>query len=274
MKKYIMIIDVSKCHGCHNCFLACKDEHVGNTWAPVSMPQPRHEQRWRNILLNERGQYPLVDPVCMPTNCMMCENAPCVKAGNGAVYRRDDGLVLIDNEKAIGRKDLVGACPYHTIWWNDELQLPQKCTFCAHLLDEGWTETRCSQICPTGATKFMAVEEAELSSFIEQEGLERYKDEFGTKPMVFYKNLYRFTKCFISGSLIMDGECCEEAEITVFGEDGKIASRAVSNQYGDFYADKLEIGTYNVKISANGKTLSVEAVRVDPSVYLGELTFK
>ena len=125
MKRYIMIIDVSKCHGCHNCFLACKDEHVGNTWAPVSMPQPRHGQRWRNILLNERGQYPLIDPVCMPVNCMMCENAPCVKAGNGAIYRRDDGLVLIDNDKAVGRKDLVGACPYHAIWWNEELKAPR-----------------------------------------------------------------------------------------------------------------------------------------------------
>ena len=90
--------------------------------------------------------------------------------------------------------------------------------------------------------------------------------------MVFYKNLYRFTKCFISGSLIMDGECCEGAEITVFGEDGKIASRAVSNQYGDFYADKLEAGNYNVKISAADKTLSIDAVHVDRSVYLGELT--
>ena len=272
MAKYGFIIDVDRCNGCYSCFLACKDEHVGNTWAPVSMPQPRHEHRWRNILLNERGQYPLVDPVCMPVNCMMCENAPCIKAGNGAVYRRDDGLVLIDNEKAVGRKDLVGTCPYHAIWWNAELDLPQKCTFCAHLLDAGWTETRCSQICPTGATKFMAVEENELPSLIEKEGLERYKDEFGTKPMVFYKNLYRFTKCFISGSLIMDGECCEGAEITVFDKDGQIASRTSSNQYGDFYADELENGVFDVKIAANDKTLNIENVNVVSSVYMGELT--
>ncbi len=47
------------------------------------------------------------------------------------------------------------ACPYeNVIYFNDDLNIAQKCTFCAHLLDQGWTETRCSDACPTGAFTF------------------------------------------------------------------------------------------------------------------------
>ncbi len=59
------------------------------------------------------------------------------------MYRRDDGIVIVDPEKAAGRKDLVSSCPYRRIYWNEEQQVAQKCTMCAHLLDQGWKEPRC-----------------------------------------------------------------------------------------------------------------------------------
>ena len=75
----------------------------------------------------------------LPQPCQHCEDAACIKAAkNGAVYRRDDGIVIIDSEKAKGQKDLVDSCPYGSIYWNDELATAQKCTMCAHLLDDGW----------------------------------------------------------------------------------------------------------------------------------------
>lgn len=273
MKRWIMIIDVAKCHNCNNCFMSCKDEHVGNDWGDISAPMPRHGQKWRDIECLERGQYPLIDVQYRPHNCMMCENAACIAAGNGAVYRREDGIVLIDREKAKGRRDIVDACPYGSIWWNEDLQLPQKCSFCAHLLDSGWTETRCSQVCPTGATSFRCVEESELDELIRSEGLERYRDELGTKPMVFYKNLYRFTKHFISGSLIADGECCECAEVTATDVSGNTFS-VLSNAYGDFKIDGLEPGKYDVAVSFDGHELSKSDIALENSVYLGEITIK
>ena len=75
-------------------------------------------------------------------------------ATDGAVYRRDDGIVLIDPEKAEGRRALSTPVPYRVIYWNEEKQIPQKCTLCAHLLDEGWKEPRCVEACPTGALVF------------------------------------------------------------------------------------------------------------------------
>lgn len=270
MKRWIMIIDVAKCQNCQNCFLSCKDEHVDNSWAPVSEPMPRHGQRWREVDVNERGQYPLIDVSFLPRNCMMCENAPCIAAGNGAVYRREDGIVLIDREKAKGRRNIVDACPYGSIWWNEALQLPQKCTFCAHLLDGGWTETRCTQVCPTGANSFRCVEESELDELIRAEGLERYKDELGTKPMVFYKNLQRFTKHFLGGSLVLDGECCQGAEVNLTTENGE-EFHAVSNAYGDFKIDGLSGGSYQLIISGEGFESLSMSVDLSTSLNLGDI---
>ncbi len=76
-----------------------------------------------------------------------------------AVYKRKDGLVLIDPKKAKGRKEIVDSCPYGVIYWNDQQGIPQKCTGCAHLIDDGWTETRCTQVCPTGALKLVLAED-------------------------------------------------------------------------------------------------------------------
>ena len=62
----------------------------------------------------------MIDIAYVPTMCNHCDDAPCVAKGGGAVKKRDDGIVLIDPEKAKGRKDLVDACPYGHIWWNEE----------------------------------------------------------------------------------------------------------------------------------------------------------
>ena len=156
MKKWNMIIDVAECTNCNLCTLATMDEYVGNDWPGYSKPMPKHGHKWINILQKERGQYrpsPMIDIAYVPTMCNQCDNAPCVAKGGGAVKKRDDGIVLIDPEKAKGRKDLVDACPYGHIWWNEEHQVPQALTFDAHLIDQGWQQTRGHQSCPTGAMR-------------------------------------------------------------------------------------------------------------------------
>ena|SRR5204863_4775034 len=163
MQKWNMIIDVAECTNCNLCTLAVMDEYIGNAWPPYSAPMPKHGHKWINILQKERGQVPMIDIAYVPTMCNHCDNPPCMAKAGDAVRKRDDGIVLIDPEKARGRKDLLDACPYGHIWWNEELQLPQIWPFDAHLLDQGWQQTRGQQSCPTGAMRAIKVEDDEMA---------------------------------------------------------------------------------------------------------------
>lgn len=258
MKKWHFIIDVSKCEHCNNCFLACKDEHVGNDWPGYTWSQPRHGHRWMHFGRKERGQYPLIDVAYRPTPCMHCDNAPCIaKAENGAVYKRADGLVLIDPEKARGHKNILQACPYGAIWWNEEKEVPQKCTFCAHLLDQGWQQTRCAQVCPTGALRVVQTEETKMAAMVAAEELQVLHPEYGTQPRIYYKNLFRFDRCFLGGSVatatagIMD--CALGAQVTLF-QDSRKVSETVTDAFGDFKFDGLQenAGHFLVEIGLTG----------------------
>ena len=53
------------------------------------------------------------------------------------------------------------SCPYRVIFWNEAANIPQKCTFCAHLLDDGWSEPRCVEACPTEALVFGDLDDPE-----------------------------------------------------------------------------------------------------------------
>src|SRR5215211_8486836 len=112
MQKWNTIIDVAECTNCNLCTLAVMDEYVGNAWPGYSAPMPKHGHKWINILQKERGQVPMIDIAYVPTMCNHCDDAPCLAKGGGVVKKRDDGIVLIDPDKAKGRKDLVEACPY------------------------------------------------------------------------------------------------------------------------------------------------------------------
>jgi Fe-S-cluster-containing dehydrogenase component len=276
MKKWNLIIDVAKCHDCNNCFISCKDEFVGNDWLPYSAGQPWHGHRWMNIQRKERGQYPKVDVAYLAMPCMQCDDAKCVKAAkNGAVQKRGDGIVIIDPEKAKGQKDLVEACPYGAIWWNAEKALPQKCTFCVHLLEEGWKQPRCVQACPTGAMQFVQSDDAEMQKRVKAEGLEPYLPELKTKPHVWYKNLHRFTKSFIAGSVALQdrNECAEGAKVTLGKGSGKPLAEAVTNNYGDFKFDRLDenSGPYTLEVTYPGYRKQKMSVELKASVNVGTI---
>ncbi|PKN65572.1 MAG: oxidoreductase [Deltaproteobacteria bacterium HGW-Deltaproteobacteria-15] len=276
MKKWNLIIDVAKCHDCNNCFISCKDEHIGNDWKPYSEAQPWHGHRWMNIMRREHGQYPKVEVAYLPVPCMHCDNPECMKAAkNGAIYKREDGIVIIDPEKAKGQKDLVGACPYGAIWWNDEKAVPQKCTFCVHLLEEGWKQPRCVQACPTGALEMVHAEDAEIQKRIKAEELEAYLPELKTKPRVYYKNLYRYTTCFVAGNVALQDkdECADGAKVTL-RSSGKAIDKTVTNNYGDFKFDRLDenSGPYELEVSYTGyKTKKVSVEELKASVNVGTI---
>ena len=252
MKKWNFILDVKLCQGCNNCFLACRDEFYKNDFPPYSLAQPRHGQKWISVKQQERGQYPRVDVAYLTTACMHCDDAPCITKSNGAVYKREDGIVIIDPEKSKGKKDIVNTCPYNAIFWNEESQVPQKCTFCIHLLEEGWKMPRCVQACPTDALKVVKLKDDDMAALVKSENLERYRPETGSKPRFYYKNLYRFTTCFIAGGVAFQDtdECAEGAIINLKDASGKVLDTVKTNNYGDFKFDGIEknSGLYTIDI--------------------------
>jgi len=271
MKNWYFIIDIAKCENCNNCFLACKDEHVGNKWAGYAAPQPNHGHKWINVHSKERGSYPFIDVGYLPVPCMHCDAAPCIKAAkNNAIYKRPDGIVIIDPVKAAGQHTIVSSCPYNAIWWNAELNLPQKCTMCAHLLDDGWNKTRCVQACPTGALTMRQADDNEIQRIMHDEKLDVYLTVLKTRPHVLYKNLYRFTHCFIGGSVAttIDGkeECAEGAEVVVTDVTGKQIGSTMTDNYGDFKIDGLaeNSGPYDITIkyqNHEAKTVKVNLIK-------------
>ncbi len=276
MKKWSLIIDVATCHDCNNCFLACKDEYFENDFPPYSVPQPRHGHRWMDIMRKERGQYPKVDVSYLPVPCMHCDDAPCVeKSKDGAVYKRDDGIVLIDPEKAKDQKDILDTCPYGAIWWNEEKSVPQKCTFCIHLLEEGWKEPRCVQACPTRALRLIHAEESQMQKIIESEDLEVYQPQYKTRPRVYYKNLYRYTRCLIAGSVALRDmdECADGAKVTLIRGSNKKIDEATTNNYGDFKFDNIEenSGRYRLEIEYPGYKKQTLNIELKTSMNLGTI---
>jgi Fe-S-cluster-containing dehydrogenase component len=273
MKTWRMIVDIARCLDCNNCTLACKDEHVENEWPGYAIAQPRHGQRWIDVERTERGQFPLIDVAYMPVLCMHCEDASCVKASNGAITRRGDGIVLIDPAKAKGRRDLVASCPYGLIWWNEAEETPQKCTLCAHLFDQGWSQPRCVQACPTGALEVVQLDDDAIERKAEAEKLECLHPEFNTRPRVYYRNLYRYASCFIGGSIAVtkDGlqECLANADVSLF-HNGRGVGKTATDIFGDFRFDQLAAGeNYSVEIVIEGraaKTLTVKDLEKSSSL--------
>lgn len=278
MKKWMMIVDVAKCVNCQNCVVAIKDEYVGNEFPGYAAPQPRFGHEWLTVDRHIRGHGAMLDVTYVPRMCNHCDNAPCVKAGGGAVYKRPDGIVVIDPVKAKGQKKIASSCPYRQIWWNEEEQVAQLWLFDAHLLDQGWKEPRCSQACPTGALRALKVSDEELSAIVRDEGLTVINEKLSaTKPRVLYKNLGPVNREFVGGNVVhtaADGRIdnVTGATVELSSADGAVLMRAATDKFGDFKLDGLDAGkAYRVTIShpAHGDA-SVDLTLAE-SRYLGSI---
>ena len=249
------IFDSSKCNGCYNCQLACKDEHVNNEWAPFAKPQPDLGHFWCGLKEIEHGQFPKVRmeyKLCMNSH----GDALLEKAGEAA-YRTEDGFVILDPEKAKGRRDLcdeeVGG-----VFWNEELEIPQSCTGCAHLVAEGQLP-HCVDHCPTGALTFGDAAELDLTDCTPAE-------EGG---VLYYRNL---PGLFISGE-VWDptaDEVIENAKVELRAADGYLVAETVTDGFGDFWFRKLEAGEYRVVIKADGFERVDKEVSLSKSLNIGD----
>jgi len=277
MQKWNMIVDVAECTNCNLCTLATMDEYIGNAWPGYSAPMPKHGHKWINILQKERGQIPMLDVAYVPTMCNHCDNAPCIAAArNGAVTKREDGIVIIDPDKAKGQRELVAACPYGHIWWNEELEVPQHWPFDAHLIDQGWQHPRAQQSCPTGALRAIKVTDEEMQRLVREQSLEVLRPEWGTKPRVYYRNLWRYATCFIGGTISAEANGaidCVEGAIVRLVQGGRVLAETRSDNYGDFKFDRLAEGSgaYVAEIVVEGRAVKRVEATLGVSVSLGEI---
>ncbi len=276
MATYKMLIDVDKCTGCYSCFLACKDEYCGNDYPGYAASQPARGHYWMRLDSRERGCHPKVKLSYIPTPCMQCANAPCIAAAtDGAVYRRDDGIVIIDPEKAKGQRQIVSACPHRVIYWNEEAGLPQKCTFCAHLLDRGETEPRCVETCPTGALLFGDADDPDsaVSKALAKMQTETLAPEFDLNPSVIYAGI---PKRFVAGEVVLSDapdECAAGVSVALSGNCG--AMETVTDAFGDFEFEGLPAKTDGtITVSRDGYKEKVLDINTRLDLNLGEIVLE
>ncbi|MEM2883934.1 MAG: 4Fe-4S dicluster domain-containing protein [Nitrososphaerales archaeon] len=268
----VLIIDVSECVGCYCCQIVCKDEHVGNDWSPYAKPQPDTGHFWLKVDEMERGTIPKVKVTYTPILCMHCDNAPCIPAcPDNAIVKREDGIVLIKPEKCSGCKLCLDACPYGVIYFNSELNIAQKCTLCAHLLDKGWSETRCVGACQREALILGEEGDPKIKSLIEKS--EVLHPEYGTKPRVYYLNL---PKPFIAGTIVDSSirECVEGATVVALDLVEGVRHQTVSDEFGDFWLRDLKwMHRYLIEVSKEGyASKKVCVVHTAKDVNLGTIT--
>jgi molybdopterin-containing oxidoreductase family iron-sulfur binding subunit len=203
-KKFVMVIDLSRCRSAKKCQESCNHAH-----------ELHPGQNWIKI-------YPMQDsphtaPYWEPTTCMHCDEPPCVKVCPvDATFKRQDGIVLIDSDRCIGCRFCMAACPYSTrvFNWEDpglpaavadqpyscETSMPQKkgtvgkCDFCADMTRKG-ALPHCVSACPNGVFFFGDMiedsvtngsETFRFSELIRDKAGYRLMEDLGTKPSVYY----------------------------------------------------------------------------------------
>ena len=275
MPRYAIICDVEKCDGCYVCFLSCKDEYIGNDYPPYSAAQSEG-QSWMRVREVEYGSGNKVKVDYIPIMCQHCGDPACIKPGpEGAVYKRPDGVVMIDPVKSKGAAELVDSCPYRCISWNPELNVPQKCTMCMHLIEAGEKQPRCVEGCPTEALVFGDLDDpgSRISKLFEEkrERLEEFHPEFGTQPTVRY---IRLPKPFIAGEAYCadSGECAAGAVVTLKCLATGHLRMTETNYLGCFeFRDLAENGEYEITLAMEGYLPLTLSARVKGSKNLGEI---
>ncbi len=203
-KKFVMVIDLSRCKNLKKCQSACNHMHFvhpGQSWIKIySMQDSEHSA-----------------PYWLPSTCMHCDEPPCVKVCPvDATFKRQDGIVSIDSNRCIGCRFCMAACPYSTrvFNWEEpempaevakqdyscETSVPQKkgtvgkCDFCPDMVRKGELP-HCVSACPNGVFMFGDMNEDSVtngaetfrfSELIKDKAGYRLMEDLGTKPSVYY----------------------------------------------------------------------------------------
>lgn len=174
---YGFIIDNRKCIGCHACTVACKSEHD----VPVGV-----NRTW--VKQTEKGEFPDTRRLFSVLRCNHCEDAPCVTiCPVEALYTREDGIVDFNNDRCIGCKSCMQACPYDALYIDPNTQTAAKCNYCSPRIDVG-LEPACVNVCPEHAIISGDLDnpQSEIATLLSREQVSVRKPEKSTIPNVFY----------------------------------------------------------------------------------------
>ena len=211
---YGYAFNISKCQGYMDCIDACLKEN--NLDRKSNMQYIKIFEVENGTLSVDRGdsefyhEVPREGHFYMGTQCMHCENPPCVPVcPTEATWKEDDGIVVVDYDWCIGCRYCEAACPYEARKFNwaepvvpsGELTKEQhylgnrrkakgvmeKCTFCIQRSRRG-ENPACVEACPTGARVFgnLLDPDSEIRKIIETKKVFRLKEELETEPKFWY----------------------------------------------------------------------------------------
>ncbi len=176
---YGFVIDNRMCIGCHACTVACKSEHD----IPIGVNRT-------HVKYIEKGEFPQSTREFSVHRCNHCMDAPCVEiCPTTALYNRSDGIVDFDNERCIGCKSCMQACPYDALYIDPDTHTAAKCNYCAHRLDGGY-EPACVIVCPVEAiiSGDLSDPKSKISQLVSNEKVMTRKPEKMTSPNLYYIN--------------------------------------------------------------------------------------
>ncbi|MDR2530564.1 MAG: oxidoreductase [Oscillospiraceae bacterium] len=278
-------IDSRMCMACYCCYTACKDEHCGFE-SKLTKPQPQMGQFWIDVREWERGDSSRrVKTATVPTPCSHCQDPACLKAAtDGAVYKRPDGIVIIDPEKSKGQKQIVDACPIKAVYWNEEYQIPQKCTMCAELLDDPeylsylgdskLKKPRCVEACPNNAMYFGDLDDpnSEISKAIAANKVTQLEELANRETNVVHLNV---PGIYLAGTVYLPkglDEVAIGAKVTLTCRECGSKWETVTNYFGDWEVEDLPKNDhFDIDIELDGYArVRYENVSSDRDHYVGQ----
>jgi tetrathionate reductase subunit B len=201
---YGMGIQINKCIGCGRCVEACKDENnvprepfFFRTWVERYIIKKDNEVIVQNIDGRISGSVEtgsdknILRSFFVPKLCNQCDNPPCVQVCPvGATFKTEDGVIIVDEERCIGCRYCIQACPYGARYLHPEKQTADKCTFCYHRITKGLLPA-CVEVCPTQARIFgdLKSNASPLARFRRMNKLHVLKPFLNTEPKVSYSDL-------------------------------------------------------------------------------------
>ncbi|MEN8232367.1 MAG: 4Fe-4S dicluster domain-containing protein [Thermodesulfobacteriota bacterium] len=208
--RWVFLVDTKKCVGCGLCVKACKNENeipydtpISRTWVEryvlmkngqshIDSPNAgRDGFTDSKIRENEIPANQIAKGFFVPKLCNQCKKPACVQVCPvGATYQTLDGVVLVDRKWCIGCGYCIMACPYGMRFFHPVHKVAEKCTFCYHRIKKGM-KTACVQSCPFGARQIGNLKDPNdpVTKIIMNERVSVLKDEYGTKPQVYYIGL-------------------------------------------------------------------------------------
>lgn len=144
-KKILVVLDC--CIGCHACEIACRQEN--------DLTHETDSQWCRVITIKPRRVYGDFHLDFYPTMCLHCDNPFCAECcPAGAIIKREDGIVVVDEKKCDECKLCVYACPYGAMHYNEVTKTVGKCNLCLERIEYG-IEPSCVQHCLGGALRYV-----------------------------------------------------------------------------------------------------------------------